>query len=69
MATAKAPPKKPGPQPRPDSEKRSVVLQVRLMPRELETLKEAAKVKEADISSWVRELALKSAERILAKEG
>lgn len=39
------------------------------MPRELETLKEAAKVKEADISSWVRELALKSAERILAKEG
>jgi len=68
MATPKGHPKKRGPTPKPDAEKRSVVLQVRLMPKELETLKEASQLKNEDVSTWLREVGLKAAQRALSKE-
>lgn len=61
--------KKTGRPPGPPEQRRSYSLKVALNEAERETLESAAKVSEMEVSTWVREMALKAAQRTLAKEG
>jgi uncharacterized protein (DUF1778 family) len=52
---------------KPKGELRSIFLKVRISRDEQRTLESAAKALEVDLSGWVRDLALKAADRALAK--
>jgi uncharacterized protein (DUF1778 family) len=60
MATTK---KKMGAPPKPPAERRTYALQVMLNQAEREVIAQAAQARGAEVSTWVRELALKAAKR------
>ena len=51
-----------------DKERRTIVLRVRVNQDERGTLEKAAAKAGTELTTWVRELALKAAQRTLAKE-
>lgn len=62
--------KKMGAPPKPPEERRTYGLRVMLNQAEREAIEEAASTRGAEVSTWVRELALKAAKRPApAKEG
>ena len=59
--------KKRGRRPKPKKSRKSATVQFRVTEAEKALLEEAAEVEKLEVSSWLRALALKSADEILGK--